>query len=348
MLYQAMKHPATLLGLDDIRALKRRVEQCKLSKTGPACTQRGISKLCWDTVKGYKHHAVPRVHCMWGQPAQGHKELCEQDAVQVYLQTLSFLVSDDTSYAKTALDIIIGWCKTCKEISGDNRVLEAAWSTACFARCMELLKFTCPHEYSKSGVDAIYRAWVNDVVMPALTSPIAWTINSGETASNWHAARTEALMQLAVWRDDETAFDAQVAEFRRILPIIIKPNGFGNEVLRDLMHAQFSIGSLAHICEIASKARPGLDLFMEADARLARGMEYVATLISGDRSAKEVCGKELKKVDWVPAGAWGLAVTAYEKRGIPVPMSRKVLNANSNREYPWLCWGSTNLTHRVQ
>eukprot|EP00882_Tetradesmus_deserticola_P014281 GHRQ01015179.1.p1 GENE.GHRQ01015179.1~~GHRQ01015179.1.p1 ORF type:complete len:340 (-),score=102.04 GHRQ01015179.1:373-1392(-) len=332
-------HPATLITSDGIAKMKQRV-QAKLP-----CALRGRDKLAWDTVlSGYKPSALPRVHCMWGQPPLGHAELCDRDSVQAYLQTLSYLLHGTSAYADTVLAIVKAWCSTCMAITGDNRILEAAWSTACFARSLELLKYTYSPQFKQSGIEAVYNKWVDAVVMPALTAPITWKINGGvDTASNWHAARVEALMQLAVFRDDRHAFDQQVAEFRRILPIIIKPSGLGNEVLRDLMHAQFSLGSLAHVCELAHNATGGsLDLYRELDDRLAKGMEYVATII-----LQPPPGKELKMVAWHPAGAWGLSVTAYEQRGVQVPKSRKLLNDNTMKEYPWLVWGSTNLTHRT-
>lgn len=342
------KHPATLLSKQDVVAMKQRVFQAKLP-----WSVRGHDKLGWDTCHkdDYKPHALPVVHCMWGQKPQGHAELCDKDAVQAHLQLLSYLLHGDEVYAKNAIAIIRAWCTTCKAITGDNRVLEAAWSTACFARTMEMLKYMYP-QFAQTGIEPLYLKWVDAVVMPALTTPITWKINGGkDSASNWHAARTEALMQLAVLRDDHTLFEEQVAEFRRILPIIIKPSGLGNEVLRDLMHAQFSLGSLAQICELAYKATGGaLDLYKELDCRLAKGMEFVAAILLGERNVLPIPQQQqqLKLVAWHPAGSWGLSVTAYEQRHVAVPKSRKLLDASTNKEYPWLAWGCTNLTHRLK
>lgn len=334
------KHPAALIGKDDIARIKQRLA-AKLP-----FALRGRDKLGWDTKRDYRPCALPRVECSWGKPPQGHAELCDKDAVQCYLQTLSYLVHGDDAFAGGALAIVKAWSTTCCSLAGDNRVLEAAWSTTCFARSMELLKYTYPG-YAAAAVEPCYLRWVDKVVMPALTAPITWTINGGDAASNWHAARTEALMQLAVLRNDERLYNAQVAEFRRILPIIVKPSGLGNEVLRDLMHAQFSLGSLAHVCELAHNAT-GLDLYKELNNRLAKGMEYVAAILLGQQATlAEVAGKELRMVAWHPAGAWGLAVTAYEQRGVAVPNSRRLLDRDGLKEYPWLSWGSTNLTHRT-
>ncbi|KAF6250483.1 hypothetical protein COO60DRAFT_1646874 [Scenedesmus sp. NREL 46B-D3] len=335
------KHVFVHAKRDDVASIKQRIA------AKVPCTVRGRDKLGWDTKKGpYIPSPLAAVHCMWGQRPIGHAELCDKDAVQAHLQMLSYLVHGDEVYACNAIAIVRAWCSTCKAITGDNRILVAAWSSVCFARCMEMLKYTYRPGFAASGIEAMYNAWVDRVVMPALTAPITWTINGHETASNWHAARAEALMQLAVFRDDAELFDLQVAEFRRMLPIIIKPSGLGNEVARDLMHAQFSLGSLAQICELAHKARPGLDLYKELDNRLAKGMEFVAALIL--EGAKVMAGNvPLKLVAWHPAGAWGLSVTAYERRGVPVPSSRKLLDANTAKEYPWLAWGSTNLTHRI-
>ncbi|WIA10901.1 hypothetical protein OEZ85_011066 [Tetradesmus obliquus] len=318
-------HPATLLSGGDVLKMQQRV------RASLPCAIRGRDKLGWDTKPGYKPNALARVHCMWGAKPIGHAELCDKDAVQAYLQTLSFLLHGDPACADTAIAIVKAWCSTCTAITGDNRILEAAWSTACFARSLELLKHTYRLQFHASGVEAAYKRWVDAVVMPALTAPITWKINGGkDMASNWHAARAEALMQLAVLRDDKSMFDQQVAEFRRILPIIIKPDGMGNEVQRDLMHAQFSLGSLAHTCELAHNATGGrLDLYKELDSRLAKGMEYVAAIISQQGSAAV---KDLKMVAWHPAGAWGLSVTAYEKRGVQVPKSRKLLNDNTDKD----------------
>lgn len=333
-------HPATLINRDDIAKIKQRIA------ANLPFTIRGRHKLGWDTKLDYKPNPLPRVHCMWGQIPIGHAELCDKDALQVYLQALSYVLTNEEVYAKNVISIVRAWCKTCTAITGDNRILEAAWSTVCFARAMELLKYLYQPKYDQSGIETEYLKWVDAVVMPALTAPITWKINGNDTASNWHAARTEALMQLAVFRNDQQLFDRQVAEFRRILPIIIKPSGLGNEVLRDLMHAQFSLGSLAQICELANKAQ-GLNLYKELDNRLAKGMEYVAAVIQGKTARlPEVAGKELQMAAWHPSGAWGLSVTAYEKRGVPVPCSRKLLNDNL-KEYPWLAWGCTNLTHRL-
>ena len=230
---------------------------------------------------------------------------------QAWAHALWYSITRDERFARSAVAIVLAWCEACTACTGDNRQLEAAWSQCCFARALELLKAEWPG-IAATGALPRYLAWFDRVMAPALRAPITWKINGGDAASNWHAAVAEALMQVAVLRDDARAFDAAVAEFRRILPIIIKPSGFGNEVLRDLKHAQMAQGSLLQICEIAWAAR-GLDLYREAGDRLAAGMEYLAAALLVRRAGLvEVAGKDLKEAEWMPQGAWELGVMAYE------------------------------------
>lgn len=329
-------HPATIISKAGIAEMKQRISD-KLP-----FAIRGRDKLSWDTKKEYVPNALQKVVCMWNQPAQGHAELCDKDAVQAYLQCLSYLLLGDNVHAKNALAIIDAWSRTCTEISGDNRVLEASWSTCCFARTMEMLKYTYPG-YAASGVEGRYFAWLDKVALPAVNAPINW-LCYGDAYSNWHCAKMEALMQVAVLRNDHAGFDAQIAMFKKILPVVIKPKGYANEsISRDLMHGCFSVGSLLQVCELAWNAK-GVDLYHEQGNLMLKAMEWHAGLIMGE-VYPETQGKNINMLKYHPQGAWGVGLSGYGCRGLNAPKTKELLIRNYQADFPWLCWCHTNLTN---
>jgi hypothetical protein len=331
------RHPATLLDLKGIEDMRNRVQVAKLS-----FAVTSAQRLAANARVDHQPRPVPIVDCRWNGQQIGHQELNVADAPMAFMCTLQYLLTRDERFAQTAIRIIRAWCNTCTSCVGENRNLEASWSQANMCRSLELLKYTWPG-YAATGIEPVYNRWLDTVMLPAINQPINWRIYNGDPAGNWQVAMCEANMQIAVFRNDVPRFDAAVAEYRRILPIIIKPSGLGNEILRDLCHASMSQGSFIHCCEIARNARPSLDLFAERDHLLAKGMEYLAAVCLGERNFPEIAGKTIKLPDVWPQGSWQLGFQAFVvRKRMNMPQTRRLVETRSP-VWHWLSWGYGNL-----
>lgn len=337
-------HPSTIVGPAFASEVKARLLGDAARSPGSKYVLDAARRLATNANADHSPSPVPSVDCRWNGPQIGHEQLNVRDAPMAWMCTLQYLVTGDVRFATAVVRIVRAWCDVCNACVGDNRNLEASWSQINFCRSLEMLKHAWPG-FKTTGIEDVYNRWVDRVMLPAINQPIAWRIYNGDVAGNWQATMCEANLQIAVFRDDRRRFERALAEYRRILPIIIKPSGLGNEILRDLCHASMAQGCLIHCCEIVHHATAGrTDLYAELDGRLAKGMEYLASVTLGDRSLVEIVGKRLELADqaW-PQGSWQIGYQAYAiRKKIALPRTRQLLTLRPP-VWHWLVWGHGEL-----
>lgn len=333
------QHPSTIISPSSISSMRDRVYNKKISYSVTAA-QRLASNAKVDHVPS----PVPSVNCRWNGPQIGHEQLNVKDAPMAWMCVLQFLMTNDQRFANTAIRIIRAWCDVCTECIGENRNLEASWSQINFCRSLEMLKYTWSG-FSNTGIETIYNRWIDRVMLPAINSPINWKIYNGDAFGNWQASICEANMQIAVFRDNRRLFDKAISDYKTILPVIIKPSGLNNEILRDLCHASMSQGALLHCCEIVHHATNGrVDLFAEQNNLIVRGMEYLAAIHLGQRNFPEIAGKKINLDDQVwPQGSWQLGYQSLAlRKKQSMPFTKRLIEQRSP-VWHWLCWGHGNL-----
>jgi hypothetical protein len=187
--------------------------------------------------------------------------------------------------------------------------------------------------YNASTLHLQYLAWLDGVVMPLLRAMPHWSF-----VNNWHATMAAARLQIAVYRNDRSEFDAMLQFYKNIVVKIIASNGVVNELSRDLMHTQFSLGSLVQIAETAWLQ--GIDVYSYANHRLKAGLELTAAVLNGERPGA-VQSVVLREVKTIPAN-WEVALHRYPN----MTQTKRTVRAARPFQY-MMCWGGDTLTHAV-
>lgn len=314
--------------LSQIRALPVR------SKTAP--WSAGLDKVRRWIIPNVQPSAVPVVRVYWpSEPQYGTntgESLMTRDAPQAYMHTLMYLVTKEAHYAETAMNIVSTWAITNKAMLGSNAPLVAGWSQSAMAQAVELLRYIYPR-YNASNLHLHYLGWLDGVVAPLLRDMPHWSF-----VNNWHATMAAARLQIAVYRNDRVDFEAMIQYYKTIVVRIIATNGVVNELSRDLMHTQFSIGSLIQIAETAWNQ--GIDVYSFANHRLKAGVELTAAVLNGERPST-TNAIVLREVKTIPA-YWEVVLNRYKN----LTQTKRLVKAARPFQFV-MCWGGDTLTHAI-
>lgn len=147
-------------------------------------------------------------------------------------------------------------------------------------------------------------------------------------------------MQLAIFRENVREFEWIVNAYRGLFEIYVKPwkTGQCGETRRDQVHAQFGIGSMINICEMAW--HQGVDLYTP---ELHKCMEYHASILNGIVPA-DIQANEIKENRFQPIG-WEIGFQHFTKqKKMPMPQTQKLLEGK-RPEWCIFCWGLSTMTH---
>jgi Alginate lyase len=324
-------HPGGVFNKDDLPKIIARISH------GSPMMKKAYANLSAWTPLNYKPNAKSGLNIGWNDPGgmKDQKALID-DSQQAYLQALMFVLSHNECYARNVLAIVNAWSTINTYAKGKNMPLEFAWSQASMARGMELVKYTYKN-YCKEGVpiEKRYIAWLDKVVMPQLNQHISWT-------NNWVVSIAAARMQIAIFRDDRKTFYDAIADYKRYLPMLINPStGLPTEVARDLVHTQFTLGSLANMAALAK--HQGVNLYNERDGLLRKGFEMTASIIQGQHpeAAKNI---QLKDVRFIPA-FWEVVYQEYAVNQKKSMSNTKSLLEKKRPEWYVFSWGASTVTH---
>lgn len=267
---------------------------------------------------------------------QGHKELTS-DAEQAVQQAVAYCMTGNSQYAENAIHILRAWSTTCTSFEGSNAPLELGWGGCSFARCAEILKHTYP-EWKNTDIETIFQRFLDTMVLPKLKTKLTWT-------NNWQTTICEARLQIAILRDDSAELEWAIKEYKRLVSEYILPTGQTQETLRDLVHAQFGIGSLIQIPELLFVYTKGkIDLF---DPILHKVCEFHAELLLGRIPQGSGITKAQVKEPWFLPCGWEIALYHYEHRKKMPMRSTSELLAKHRPENYVFHWGLGTLTHYV-
>lgn len=319
-------HPATTLSAKQVAVLKG-------SKSSTIDVHRnGFMTLAKYCNLNYQSHALRVVDIGAHGIGVGHDEFIG-DAMQFYALVLLYIATKDERYANTAIGIIGAWQNKLQEFKGSNAPLEMAWGATCFVRGFELLKHLFPRFNTTN--ERSFSAFLDKFVVPVLKSRYEeikrWN-------NNWILTIQEALIQIALYRDDIDEFDRLIGETMKAISICInKHDGSCTETCRDLIHSQFQIASIIQIAEMCWNQ--GVDIYSSYDNCLRTCMEYHARILNGEVPSGRK-KEELKDV-WFMPSAWEVGYNHYVKRKKQVmPSTCQLLNYKNNRpEKASFNWG---------
>lgn len=355
-----LKHPGTLFSVDDLKRIRR------LRGSSDPNHKRALKLLFDTTPVDYKPQPVADFYVEWekteAMKAQ-HRQLVEKDGVQSYQQTIAFLVTCDKRYASNVKAILNAWATQNRGFRGRNAPLEGAWAVASMARAAELLKHT-DRDWDPE-IEKRFLAWVATRIEPEMNKMVWWHYSTWN--NNWHTTIAEAKLQLAILRDDDKGFLDMLRYYERIVDGVVAfekrtkrnesdryltPSGQTTETCRDIAHAQFGIGSLIQIPEMAW--HQGVDVYSKKQGILVKMLEYHAPLVRGEPVYEGTVDIDLRSVTygkpcvmaWVGfQPTWEIGYNHFVRRkGLSLPESAKTLARFRPERYVFH-WGLGTLTH---
>jgi len=295
-----------------------------------------LSNLSKITPRVYVPRAIANACVEAYGKGTGHEEVTK-DGEQAVLQAAMYVATRDETYAKNSVAIIQAWATTCKSFEGSNAPLELAWATCSFVRAAEILKYAYNGWSQKH--EALLMDFVNQIAMPKLTKKLGWT-------NNWQTSICEARLQIGIFTNNQKEIDWAITEFKRIVDEYVMSSGQTNETLRDLVHAQFGIGSLLQIPELVYEYSQGkTDLFRIKNGVLHKMCEFHAQLLLGKIPVDSGIQKQSIKEPWFLPCGWELAVHHYERRlKLAMPFTQELLKKNRPEKYVFH-WGLGTLIY---
>ena len=287
----------------------------------------------------------------------------KNDAAAAYTHALLWFYLGSDAHARKSTEILNAWAKVLKSHTNSNAPLQAAWSASVFVRAAEIMAHTdssWPSAERKEFSDLLVRAFL----------PL---IKDGSAANgNWELSMTEALVGIAVFREDRALFDDAVAMWRARVPAYlylskdgptpVPPptgrrtgsvlvdywygqtrlvDGLSQETCRDLEHVQLGLAALGNAAETARIQ--GEDLFLSEKDRIKAGYEFHAKYLQGASVPSWLCKGKLEGVD--PKPMWELGHSELSNRlGLSLPQTRDLLpKVRPTRVDHHMVWES--LTH---
>ena len=212
----------------------------------------------------------------FGAGEQGGRELSESaDAANNHV--MQWYVSGNEVHARKAIEIFDAWSHTLADFFENDAMLLAGWTGSLFCNAAEILRATYPGWSAASQKQ--FKRMLRTVYVPLLR------MFYPEANGNWDAAMMYTLLSIGVFCEDRDLMES-VYQHYRTGPVnsgithYVYPSGQCEETCRDQGHTQMGLGYLVNTCVVAWNQ--GVDLFSEADNRLALGVEYTARYMLGE------------------------------------------------------------------
>lgn len=271
------------------------------------------------------------------------KNSYEADFSAAYLNALMWAITNQEDYAKEAMNILVAYANTLKEIEVSNDApLLAGLQGFQVIYATELLSYTYP-QVNKDDINKI-KSMIKNVFVPVLDT---FYNTPPYTNGNWGIIVTKAYMAAAILFDDHDMYKKGVDFFLNghdngTLPNYIDAmTGQCQESGRDQGHAQLGIGGIAAICELAYQQ--GTDLYAQLDNRLLLGYEYTAKYNLGyDVPYKQWTDITGKYSSWTTLGSdsrgvfrdiYAIAYNHYALlKGLDMPYTKQVVTNSLQTE----------------
>jgi parallel beta-helix repeat protein len=221
----------------------------------------------------------PFVHVIRGAYAAGEKggrEL-QDSASAANNHVMQWYISENEEHARKAIEILDAWSGTLADFAENDAMLLAGWTGGEFCNAAEILRATYP-QWSAASQEQFKRMLLT-VYVPLLR------MFYPEANGNWDAAIMYTLLAIGIYCDNHELMDEVYRHFgfgpvNSGITRYVYPSGQCQESCRDQGHAQLGLSYLANTCVAAWNQ--GVDLFGEADNRLALGFEYTARYNLGE------------------------------------------------------------------
>ena len=229
-------------------------------------------------------------------PNRGCKDE-QRDSEAAYTQALLWFITSNKTYAANAIKIMNAWSYT---LTGGHKLangpVQAAWCAEVWPRAAEIIRYT-DAGWSETDI-AKFKEMLTTQYVPSL---IGGSCENG----NKELSMSEALINVGVFNDDRTTFEAGLKMWRGRAPAYIyltsdgpspvKPagcemaiwgnkgyttplvNGLLQETCRDSGHANMALSAMVNGAETARQQ--AVDLYAEQGARIMAALEYQAQFL---------------------------------------------------------------------
>jgi len=326
-------HPGALDSREELDFVKAKIAAGEQPWTAKFYTVRTFARAAADTVA----------------PVDGNENAQRTDALRAYANALVWRYTGDAKYAEQGIGILNLWARSFAgyalppEGQGNQGLLNAAWIGALLGPAAEILR---DYPSWKPTDLALVQDMFRTRFYPALEQMSPWNGNVDLT-------QIDAMMNLAVFNEDEALFNAGLERLRRRDSAYFylstdqegartyggsSPSswsdasgnaplkwvdGLTQETCRDNgHHAQFALASTLHAAEVAW--HQGVDVYAENTARFTSAMELLATqLQSGDMQG--TCLNPTASTDFY--NTWEIGYNHYHNRkGIELPATWQLIS----------------------
>ncbi|MFJ7625551.1 alginate lyase family protein [Streptomyces sp. NPDC097595] len=305
----AFTHPGVLVSRPQLDFVRSKVQ------AGAQPWKSAYDQMMGSAYASLGRTAKPRavVECgSYSNPNYGCTDERE-DAIAAYTLSLAWYITQDSRYARKAIEIMDAWSAVIRDHTNSNAPLQTGWAGSSWPRAAEIIKYT----YSSWPNSGRFATMLRDVYLPKV-------INGSNSNGNWELSMTEAAIGIAVFLEDRTSYDKAVAKFRGRVPAYIYVSadgalpkaapgsgldtkdkivkywqgqstfmdGLSQETCRDLTHTGYGLSAISHIAE--TSRIQGQDLYPEIAERLRHALGLHAKYQVGNPVPGNLCGGSLK------------------------------------------------------
>lgn len=247
----------------------------------------------------------------------------KDDAMAAYLNALRWAISGDRQHRDAAIRIMDAWAARFKSLVPAKKTpeaqmeLEAAWILPMWVNAGEIILH---YDGNKAHWDPRpFKAFVIKLESQALPA--------SSRSSNWGASAAMATMAAGVFLDNQMLYISGRERVKALIPLLIKPSGEVFELRsRDCVHPQYSLTAFVQAAQIArNQGDNSIWLLGKTNGApiLAKGLEYMASSLSGSASARDC--RSHGKVGEVTAGYGYLAAGNYARLGVKLPLFDRIV-----------------------
>lgn len=313
-----VRHPALTLGPKQLEAL------ANASTSKHKVVKDGLAQVLRAAPVDYKPMPLARVDIGPYGKGVGHNEFVG-DSMQAWLQALAWVATRNAKHAHKSREIVLAWSRACTAFEGANAPLEAAWGAPCLVRAVELLKHPPGPDLNAAWTledSAYFDSFLDRIIMPNLLTRYQ---EVRRWQNNWVFTIIEALIQVALYRDDMKKARELAKEFSDLLHACVKPCGCNTENTRDMVHCQFQVASQVQIAEMLF--HQGIDAY---DPLIHKTLEYQASILTGT-VPPELSPTDIKD-NWFMPGAWEAGYNHFAtRRKMDMPHTTRLLTQPQNR-----------------
>lgn len=266
-------HPGLLHSLDELEFIQEKISSDQQPRQS-AWVQLQSSEVASLDYQPSPHARVERG--ARNNPDIGSSDM-SNDAAAAYAHALQWSLTNRNAHATKAIEILNAWSKTLESVSGHDAMLLVGMDGVAFLNAAELIRHTSA-KWLNEDQDQ-FEQMLRQVLYP-LIEGFNPTANG-----NWDASMIQTMIAMGIFLDDRAIFDRAVNYYRHgqgngAIENYFNEFGECQESGRDQAHVQMGMGFLACACEMAWKQ--GVDLYGQADNRLAKGFEYTAKYNLGE------------------------------------------------------------------